>query len=101
MTAQTETPRAAGSCCSSGADHGAAPTGVAIDTVTAVYEVTGMTCGHCEGAVAEEISAIDGVTEVKAVASTGQVTVSSRAPLTEEAVRAAVDEAGYEYVGRA
>ncbi|RNG30476.1 heavy-metal-associated domain-containing protein [Streptomyces botrytidirepellens] len=66
------------------------------NTVTAVYQVTGMTCGHCEGAVAEEIGALDGVSSVKAVASTGQVTVVSTAPLDNEAVRAAVDEAGYE-----
>ncbi|WP_055552725.1 heavy-metal-associated domain-containing protein [Streptomyces sp. NBRC 110028] len=66
------------------------------NTVTAVYQVTGMTCGHCEGAVAEEIGALDGVSSVKAVASTGQVTVVSAAPLDETAVRAAVDEAGYE-----
>ncbi|WP_369032846.1 MULTISPECIES: heavy-metal-associated domain-containing protein [Streptomyces] len=67
--------------------------------VTAVYKVSGMTCGHCEGAVSEEISAIDGVTSVKAVAETGEVTVTSTAPLDEEAVRASVDEAGYELVG--
>lgn len=66
------------------------------NTVTAVYQVTGMTCGHCEGAVAEEIGALDGVSSVQAVASTGQVTVVSAAPLDAEAVRAAVDEAGYE-----
>jgi len=66
------------------------------NTVTAVYQVTGMTCGHCEGAVAEEIGALDGVSSVKAVASTGQVTVVSTAPLADDAVRAAVDEAGYE-----
>ncbi|MFD6424657.1 heavy-metal-associated domain-containing protein [Streptomyces sp. NPDC060198] len=100
MTAETGTPQATRSCCSSGADHGV-PAEVRIDSVTAVYEVKGMTCGHCEGAVTEELSAVDGVTEVKAVAATGRVTVSSRAPLTEEAVRAAVDEAGYEYIGRA
>lgn len=69
--------------------------------VTTVYQVTGMTCGHCEGAVSEEISAIDGVSSVKAVAATGQVTVVSAAPLDDEAVRAAVDEAGYELTGRA
>ncbi|MFI1360497.1 heavy-metal-associated domain-containing protein [Streptomyces sp. NPDC020898] len=67
--------------------------------VTAVYKVSGMTCGHCEGAVSEEISAIAGVTSVKAVAETGEVTVTAVAPLDEEAVRAAVDEAGYELVG--
>ncbi|MEU5026323.1 heavy-metal-associated domain-containing protein [Streptomyces milbemycinicus] len=69
--------------------------------ITTVYQVTGMTCGHCEGAVSEEISAIAGVSSVKAVAATGQVTVVSAAPLDDEAVRAAVDEAGYELTGRA
>ncbi|WP_328375111.1 heavy-metal-associated domain-containing protein [Streptomyces sp. NBC_00440] len=68
--------------------------------VTTTYQVSGMTCGHCEGAVSEEISAIDGVTSVKAVASTGQVTVISSAALDDGAVRAAVDEAGYELAGR-
>ncbi|QES48342.1 copper-transporting ATPase [Streptomyces venezuelae] len=66
---------------------------------TTVYRVTGMTCGHCEGAVTAEISALPGVTSVKAVAATGEVTVVSAAPLTEDEVRAAVDEAGYELAG--
>lgn len=68
---------------------------------TTVYQVTGMTCGHCESAVTEEISALAGVTSVKAVAATGQVTVTATTPLDDEAVRAAVDEAGYELTGRA
>ncbi|MEU7602643.1 heavy-metal-associated domain-containing protein [Streptomyces sp. NPDC041003] len=67
---------------------------------TTVYRVTGMTCGHCEGAVTNEISALDGVSTVKAVAATGEVTVVSAAPLADEDVRAAVDEAGYEFAGR-
>ncbi|MEU3414436.1 MULTISPECIES: heavy-metal-associated domain-containing protein [unclassified Streptomyces] len=70
-------------------------------TVTTVYKVTGMSCGHCEGSVSEEISRIAGVSSVKAVASSGEVTVVSAAPLDEEAVRAAVDEAGYELAGQA
>ncbi|KNB52451.1 heavy-metal-associated domain-containing protein [Streptomyces caatingaensis] len=70
-------------------------------STTTVYKVTGMTCGHCEGAVTEEVSALAGVTSVKAVAADGLVTVVSAAPLDDEAVRAAVDEAGYELVGRA
>lgn len=68
---------------------------------TTVYQVKGMTCGHCEGAVVGEISGLPGVVSVKATASTGQVTVLSAAPLSEDAVRAAVDEAGYELVGHA
>lgn len=69
-------------------------------SVTAVYKVTGMSCGHCEGSVSGEISEIAGVSSVKAVASTGEVTVVSAAPLDDEAVRSAVDEAGFELVGR-
>ncbi|MBT2481524.1 heavy-metal-associated domain-containing protein [Streptomyces sp. ISL-94] len=63
---------------------------------TTVYRVTGMTCGHCEGAVTKELTALPGVTSVKAVAATGEVTVVSATPLADEDVRAAVDEAGYE-----
>lgn len=78
MTAQTDTP----------------------NSVTAVYKVSGMSCGHCEGAVSGEISELPGVSSVKAVASTGEVTVVSAAPLDDEAVRAAVDEAGFELVAK-
>ncbi|WP_314223133.1 heavy-metal-associated domain-containing protein [Streptomyces zaehneri] len=70
-------------------------------SVTTVYKVSGMSCGHCEGAVSGELSELTGVTSVKAVASTGEVTVVSAAALDEEAVRAAVDEAGFELVGQA
>ncbi|MFF3920362.1 heavy-metal-associated domain-containing protein [Streptomyces sp. NPDC001852] len=70
-------------------------------SVTTVYKVTGMSCGHCEGSVSGEISQLPGVSSVKAVASTGEVTVVSEAPLDDEAVRAAVDEAGFELAGRA
>jgi copper chaperone CopZ len=70
-------------------------------SVTTVYKVTGMSCGHCEGSVSAELSQLPGVTSVQAVAAKGEVTVVSETPLDEEAVRAAVDEAGYELVGRA
>ncbi|MFB7456480.1 heavy-metal-associated domain-containing protein [Streptomyces sp. NPDC088337] len=70
------------------------------NTVTTVYKVSGMSCGHCEGSVSAELSEVTGVSSVKAVASTGEVTVVSASPLDEEAVRAAVDEAGFELVGQ-
>ncbi|MBX7546717.1 MULTISPECIES: heavy-metal-associated domain-containing protein [Streptomyces] len=70
-------------------------------SVTTVYKVTGMSCGHCEGAISAEVSEIPGVTSVKAVASTGEVTVVSTSEPDDEAVRAAVDEAGFELAGRA
>ncbi|NJP64835.1 heavy-metal-associated domain-containing protein [Streptomyces spiramenti] len=68
---------------------------------TVTYQVTGMSCGHCENAISEELSALPGVSAVTAKADTGTVTVESAEPLTDEAVRAAVDEAGYEVTGRA
>jgi copper chaperone CopZ len=71
-----------------------------MSTVTTTYKVSGMSCGHCEGAVSDEISGIEGVTSVKAVAATGEVTVTSATEPDDEAVRAAVDEAGYELAGR-
>jgi copper chaperone CopZ len=72
-----------------------------MDTVTTTYKINGMTCGHCEGAVSGEISALFGVTAVSASAEGGTVTVTSTSEPDDAAVREAVDEAGYELVGRA
>lgn len=63
---------------------------------TNTYTVTGMTCEHCVGAVRAEVSRIPGVTDVRVDLSSGQVVVDSEAPIDLEAVRASVDEAGYE-----
>jgi copper chaperone CopZ len=64
--------------------------------VTNTYTVTGMTCEHCVQAVTGELSALPGVADVRVDLGTGAVTVTSAAPLPDGAVRAAVDEAGYE-----
>ncbi|MGK5680696.1 heavy-metal-associated domain-containing protein [Actinoplanes sp. URMC 104] len=64
--------------------------------VTSTYTVTGMTCGHCVQAVTGELSALPGVADVQVDLASGAVTVTSEAPLADDAVRAAVDEAGYE-----
>ncbi|WP_062209338.1 heavy-metal-associated domain-containing protein [Streptomyces sp. NBRC 109706] len=66
-------------------------------TVTG-YTVKGMTCGHCVSAVSAEIGRIGGVSEVGVDLAEGLVTVVSEAPLAEESVAAAVEEAGYELV---
>ena len=62
------------------------------------YTVRGMTCGHCASAVTEEVTRIPGVTDVDVDVAAGRVTVRSTGPVTDEAVAAAVDEAGYEVV---
>ncbi|MBF6060582.1 heavy-metal-associated domain-containing protein [Nocardia terpenica] len=63
---------------------------------TSTYTVTGMTCDHCVSAVQQEIGRIDGVTGVEVDLSTGRVQVESAAPISDAAVTAAVDEAGYQ-----
>lgn len=60
------------------------------------YTVSGMTCGHCVASVTEEVSALDGVTDVAVDLKTGAVTVTSEKDLDVSAVRAAVEEAGYQ-----
>jgi copper chaperone len=60
----------------------------------ATYTVEGMTCGHCVAAVTEEVSAIPGVTEVDVELATGQLTVTSQAPIDFDRLVEAVAEAG-------
>jgi copper ion binding protein len=62
------------------------------------YRVTGMTCEHCVRAVEDEVGALDGVTSVAVNLvkdGTSTVTVVSAAPLADDDVAAAIDEAGY------
>jgi copper chaperone len=63
---------------------------------TSIFTVEGMTCGHCVASVTEEITEIDGVTDVVVDLPTGAVTVTSAEPLDQAHVRAAVEEAGYQ-----
>ncbi|WP_426244995.1 heavy-metal-associated domain-containing protein [Nocardioides sp. LHG3406-4] len=63
---------------------------------TSTYTVTGMTCGHCVSSVTEEVQEIAGVENVDVVLETGAVTITSADPIDEAAVRAAVEEAGYQ-----
>lgn len=65
-----------------------------------IYEVKGMTCDHCVKAVSSEVGALDGVTGVEVDLETGRVTVSSGEHLAYDAVAEAVDEAGYDLIGR-
>jgi copper chaperone CopZ len=60
------------------------------------YTVTGMTCGHCVRAVTEELSQLPGVAAVQVDLASGRVEVSSGTALDDGAVRAAVEEAGYQ-----
>jgi len=63
------------------------------------YTVTGMTCGHCVAHVTEEVSAVEGVTDVQVTLEGGRMVVTSLAPIDLALVKEAVSEAGsYEVV---
>ena len=63
---------------------------------TTTYTVSGMTCDHCVRAVTEEVSKVDGVEVVDVELDSGRMVVTSDGDVTDEAIAAAVDEAGYE-----
>lgn len=62
---------------------------------TLAYTVPGMHCSHCEAAVAEEVSAVAGVSGVSVDLESKRVEVRGDA-LDDAAVRAAIEDAGYE-----
>ncbi len=62
---------------------------------TITYRVPGMTCAHCKAAVTEELEGVAGVHEVAVDLDSKLVRVTGE-PLDDHALRAAIDEAGYE-----
>ena len=60
-----------------------------------VLRVPGMSCDHCRHAIESEVGRVPGVTAVEVDLPAKLVTVHGDAP-DERAVRAAIDEAGYE-----
>jgi copper ion binding protein len=59
------------------------------------YSVPDMSCGHCRAAIVEAVGALDGVDAVEVDLDTKVVTVRG-AGVDDAAVRAAIDDAGYE-----
>lgn len=69
---------------------------VGATTISATYDVVGMTCGHCVNSVSTEVGTIPGVTDVAVDLTTGKVTVVSQSPVDVATIAKAVDEAGYQ-----
>ncbi len=63
-----------------------------------IFNVPGMSCGHCEAAVKGEVIKLPGVTGVQVDLDTKLVTVAGTS-LDRDSIVAAIDEAGYEVVG--
>lgn len=80
--------------CSTGSTY--TPDGYTPITVqTAAYNVPGMSCAHCVAAVEGALAAVPGVEEAHADLDTKLVEVRG-ADLRDEALRAAIEDAGYE-----
>ncbi len=65
------------------------------------YRVRGMTCGHCAGPVTKELEGLDGVTGVTVdlvPEGDSTVTLTGSAEVAHDAVRGAIQRAGYELV---
>jgi copper chaperone CopZ len=62
---------------------------------TITYTVSGMHCGHCKASVTEELSEIEGVEAVDVDLDTKLVVVTGSG-LDDAALRAAIEEAGYQ-----
>lgn len=61
-----------------------------------VFEVQGMTCGHCERAVTHAIQGIDAQAQIKIDRAANRVEVNSSA--SRDALQAAIAEEGYKVV---
>lgn len=62
---------------------------------TTEFQVTGMTCGHCEMSIREEVQEVPGVESVEVSHRTGKLVVSGTGTVDDAAVIAAVQTAGY------
>ncbi len=63
-------------------------------SIERTYVVEGMTCGHCELSVREEVEGLPGVESAQADRNTARLVV--RGDVDPSAVREAVEAAGYE-----
>jgi len=69
------------------------------DTTTQTFTVEGMSCGHCEAAVKNALTALKGITACEASHSEGTVTVSYDASASLADITAAIEEEGYTVTG--
>lgn len=70
-----------------------------MSTIEKTYDVEGMTCGHCEMSVREEVEELAGIESAQADHTTGRLTVQADDGIDDDAVRKAVEAAGFKVAG--
>ncbi|GLF97909.1 heavy-metal-associated domain-containing protein [Streptomyces yaizuensis] len=66
-----------------------------------VYRVGGVHSGHCKAIVSEALRGLDSVRTVRMEVSTGLLTLDTVTEPDDALVSETVEEAGYDYLGRA
>ena len=69
------------------------------NNMTKTLKIEGMMCSHCENHVKKALEALDGVVSAEPSHEKGEAVVQLSGEVSEEAFRAAVAEAGYEFKG--
>lgn len=62
---------------------------------TTEFQITGMTCGHCELSIREEVQEVPGVKSVEVSYQTGKLVVTGDGTIDDAAVITAVQDVGY------
>ena len=62
-------------------------------------KVNGMMCAHCEAHVKKALEAIDGIESAVASHEKNTVTITTSKEVDMALIKAAVEEAGYEFAG--
>jgi copper chaperone len=68
---------------------------MSLNTEQLTYSVPGVSCGHCRAAITAEVEQLAGVTFVDVDLRAKRVSVAGD-QLDDAAIRAAIDEAGYD-----
>lgn len=90
-----------GSCNTDAAAQQPAATTAVSDGHTTVYKVGGVGSAHCQGVVTKAIGGLDTVLSVDVEIGTGLVTITTGGAPEDELIARTIEEAGYEYAGRA
>ena len=67
--------------------------------MTAEVKIKGMMCPHCEAHVKKALEALDGVESAAPDKDAGNAVLTLSQAVSVDAVKAAVEEAGYEFLG--
>ncbi len=64
-----------------------------------IIRIEGMSCGHCTARVQKALEAMAGITAVAVDLTTNTATIEADGTVTDDMVKEAIDDAGYDVIG--